>query len=742
LAYDFNQARWFRALRNALLGFDSWIDSTFFTLSADTAGLWRNFSGFMERFHVRGASRVAVELACEGLTLGVFGGLILVVLAQPAFRLTASGDWLKKTDLAVTFQDRFGKEVGRRGILHDDAVTLDQYPDYVVQAVLSTEDRRFYDHWGVDPIGLGRALTVNARSSGVVQGGSTLTQQLAKNLFLSNERTLTRKINEAFLAFWLESHLSKKQILQLYLDRAYMGGGTFGIQAASQFYFGRSVKDVSLAQAAMLAGLFKAPTKFAPHVNLPAARARALDVLNNMVVAGYLRENQIADAQRNPASPVDRSAEASTPDWYLDWAFNEIKALAESGKLGPDRVFTVRTALDSSLQKKAETTIDEMLRESGAAFHAKQGATIVLEPLGAVRALVGGRDYGASQFNRATDAQRQPGSSFKPYVYLTALMSGKFTPQTTVVDAPICIGNWCPKNYKGSYAGSMPLWNALAHSLNTVAVRLSIAIGDGRPKEGRARIIATARRLGVTAPLPDTQSLPLGADEVSPMDQATAYAAFANGGKRIKPFAALEIFNSRGELIYTHDRDGDQPQQVVEPRFINDLVWMMTQVVEQGTGRRAALDGVKVAGKTGTTNEYKDAWFCGYTGNFVGIVWYGNDDDLPMEKMTGGTLPAATWHDIMQFAHSGVDLKPLPGSTLVAEQGPVVQLTNTAGAQTLKVREQLSKKSSEALGSIENLMKTTAEKHGALDLTRPSRYASAESATAFARRRDAIVDLR
>jgi penicillin-binding protein 1A len=286
------------------------------------------------------------------------------------------------------------------------------------------------------------------------------------------------------------------------------------------------------------------------------------------------------------------------------------------------------------------------------------------------------------------------------------------------------------------------MWNALAHSLNTVAVRLSIAIGDGDAKKGRARIIATARRLGITAPLPDTQSLPLGADEVSPMDQATAYAAFANGGKRIKPYAALEIANSRGELIYTHDRDGEQPQQVIDPRNINDLVFMMTQVVEQGTGRRAILEGVKVAGKTGTTNEYKDAWFCGYTGNFVGVVWYGNDDDLPMERMTGGTLPAATWHDIMQFAHSGVDLKPLPGSNLIAEQGPVVQLTNTAGAQTLKVREQLSKKSSEALGSIENLMKATAQKHGALDLARPPRYAAAESATAFARRREAIVDLR
>ncbi len=707
LAYDVRNSRWFRVLRNALLALDSWIDSSMYNAGVEAADLWRDFSGFMENFHVRGATRVAVELACEALTLSVFGGLVLVVLAQPAVRLTASSDWLKKSDLAVTFQDRYGAEVGRRGILHDDAVTLDQYPDYVVQAVLATEDRRFFEHWGVDPIGLGRALTVNARSSGVVQGGSTLTQQLAKNLFLSNERTITRKINEAFLSFWLETHLAKRQILQLYLDRAYMGGGAFGIQAASQFYFGRSVKDVTLAQAAMLAGLFKAPTKFAPHMNLPAARARANDVLNNMVVAGYLKPNQIADAQRNPASAVDRSGETSSPDWYLDWAFTEVKALADAGKLGSERVVTVRLALDSGLQKKAETTIDQMLRDSGPGFHAKQGATVILEPLGAVRALVGGRDYAASQFNRAIDAQRQPGSSFKPYVYLTALQSG-FKPQSTVVDQPVCDGNWCPKNYGGSYSGSMPLWNALAHSLNTVAVQLTRSIGEGDWKRGRAKIIATAHRLGVTAPLPDTQSLPLGADEVKVMDQATGYAAFANGGKRIKPYAAMEIFNSRGDLIYSHDRDGEQPQQVVEQRFINDLVWMMTQVVEKGTGRRAALDGVTVAGKTGTTNEYKDAWFCGYTGNFVGVVWYGNDDDQPMEKMTGGTLPAATWHDIMQYAHSGVDLKPLPGLPLAGGQESAPQIS-ADDDRAPKRREQLSKKSSEALGSIEILLKSTAD---------------------------------
>ncbi len=740
MAYDFSTAKWFRALNNALLGIDSWIDSAFYSLGVESGELWRDFSAFMERFHARGGTRVAADLACEALTLGVFAGLVMVALAQPAFRLTAARDWLKQTDLAVTFDDRYGKEVGRRGILHDDAVPLDEYPDYVIQAVLATEDRRFYDHWGVDPIGLLRALTVNARASGVVQGGSTLTQQLAKNLFLSNERTLTRKINEAFLAFWLESHLAKKQILRLYLDRAYMGGGTFGIQAAAQFYFGRSIKDVTLAQAAMLAGLFKAPSKFAPSVNLPAARARANEVLNNMVIAGYLQENQIADALRHPAAPVDRGGESSAPNWYLDWAFSEVKALADAGKLGKDRVLTVRAALDSSLQQKAEDTIDQMLRENGPSANAHQAAAIVLQLDGAVRALVGGRDYAVSQFNRVTDAYRQPGSSFKPYVYLTALMSGKFNPDTEVVDAPICLGAWCPRNYGGKYWGRLPLWEALAHSLNTVAVRLSIAIGDGDARRGRKRIIATARRLGVTAPLPDTQSLPLGADEVKPMDQATAFSAFANGGKRVTPYAALEIYNSRGSLVYSHDRDGEKPLQVVDPFYIDELVSMMHQVVEQGTGRRAQLPGIEVAGKTGTTNDYKDAWFCGYTGNFVGVVWFGNDDGDPMNKVTGGTLPAATWHDIMQFAHVGVDLKPLPGMTLEAQQAPAAQAADAGGGPIVKLREQLSHKSSEALGTIENLMKSTGEIRGALGLPH-RRFAAAEMAAAPPRL-PPVVDLR
>jgi penicillin-binding protein 1A len=738
LRFNLDTSALARRLRHALLGADSWIDSQLFSAQAKAGRVWEDFSGFMENFHVRGASRAAVELACEALTLGVFGGLALVVAAQPAFKMTASDDWLKKTNLAVVFRDRTGVEVGRRGELHEDSVPIEQYPDYVIQALLSTEDRRFFDHWGIDPIGLVRALTVNARASGAVQGGSTLTQQLAKNLFLSNERTVGRKINEAFLAFWLESRLTKREILEHYLDRAYMGGGVFGIQAAARFYFGHSIKDVSLAEAAMLAGLFKAPTKYAPHINLPAARGRANDVLSNLVAAGYMTENQVAEARRNPASAIAHGDSEATPDWYLDWAFNEVKALMDAGKLGGDRVLNVKLALDSGLQKTAQETIDKMLRENGPTYNAHQAATVILEPDGAVHALVGGRDYGASQFNRAVDARRQPGSSFKPYVYLTALMSGKFTPQTTVVDAPICLGNWCPKNYGGSYSGAMPMWNALAHSLNTVAVRLSVAVGDGDAKKGRQKIIATARRLGVTAPLPDTQSLPLGADDVSVMDQATAYSAFANGGKRIKPYAAIEIANSRGDVIYRHDRDGEQPQQVVEPRFIEMLVSMMTQVVEQGTGGRAKLDGVKVAGKTGTTNEYKDAWFCGFTGNFVGAVWYGNDDDQSMQKMTGGTLPALTWHEIMQYAHTGVELKPLPGLTLIAAQE-----SRPGGEASAAVRrpDQLTRKASDALGAIEVLMKSASARRAELDLD-PTAVTTADAGGRGGGRTGAIIDLR
>ncbi len=443
---------------------------------------YERFSIFMDRFHVAGWKRGLVELTSEGATLGAGGLVLMLTLALPAFQETSDDDWLKKSELAMTILDRYGNEVGSRGIKHNDSVPLDQFPDHLVKAVLATEDRRFYEHFGIDIPGTFRALLINARAGGVVQGGSSLSQQLAKNLFLNNERTIERKVKEAFLAIWLETRLTKNEILKLYLDRAYMGGGAFGVDAAAQYYFNKSARDVNLAEAAMLAGLFKAPTRFAPHVNLPAARARANTVLDNLVEAGFMTEGQVFGARRTPASAVDRRDEHS-PNYYLDWAYDEMRKLVETfPKSMTERVFIVRTALDVNLQREAENAIENALRQHGKEYGASQAGTVIMEIDGAVRAMVGGRDYGVSQFNRTTDALRQPGSSFKPYVYAAALMSGKFKPTSTVVDSPVCIGNWCPHNYSNSYSGSMSLTSALTRSINTIAVKLSIAIGDGNPQ--------------------------------------------------------------------------------------------------------------------------------------------------------------------------------------------------------------------------------------------------------------------
>ncbi len=710
--------RLYKKAARAFRDVDAFFDSSLYDSRERARASYATLAAFMDRLHVSGWRRVLNEFCCEGANLALAGGFLALFLAIPAFQDTSSDDWLKKEDLAVTFLDSYGQEVGRRGIKHDDSVPLEQMPKYLIDAVLATEDRRFFEHVGIDFIGVFRALTANAKANGVVQGGSSITQQLAKNLFLSNQRTLTRKVKEAYLAVWLEGHLSKREILQLYLDRVYMGGGTFGIQAAAQFYFGKSVRDVTLAEAAMLAGLFKAPTKYAPHINLSAARARANDVLNNMVDAGYLTEGQIYAAVRNPATPVARSREAS-PDWYLDWAYDEVRKLADAGKLGNDRVLTVRTALDSNLQKYADATIENQLREYGHSYHVKQSAMVILDPSnGAVKTMVGGNDYGASQFNRAVDALRQPGSSFKPFVYLTALLTGKFHPNTMVVDAPVCIGDWCPHNFGNTYMGSVPLITALTHSLNTVAVRLSILIGDAYPvpghnnvfesaKRGRAKIVETARKMGISTPLVDTVSLPIGADEVTVMDMAGAYSTFANGGKRIFPFAAVEVSNSHGDVIYRHDRDTPPPQQVFPPGPILDMISMMRNVVQAGTGRRAALDNIDVAGKTGTTNGFKDAWFDGYTGNLVGIIWFGNDDDTPTNNMTGGSLPAMTWHEIMSYAHQGIELKPLPGAPPPAvAQAPPPSAPGVADSSGPRRPATLSRRSADVLATIEQTAKT------------------------------------
>ena len=546
------------------------------------------------------ASRKAlIDLTCEGVNVSIVVLLGVLALAQPAFRLTSDDDWLKRQELAVTFLDRYGVEVGRRGIKHDDAIPFDELPDHFIKAVLATEDRRFFDHFGIDVVGTLRALTVNAHAGGVVQGGSSITQQLAKNLFLTNERSVSRKINEAYLALWLEHHLTKKQILGLYLDRAYMGGGAFGVQAAAQYYFGKSARDINLPEAAMLAGLFKAPTKYSPGVNLPAARARANDVLSNLVDAGFMTEGQVYAARRNPATPVNQNG-VSSPDWYLDFAYEEVKALSDAGKLGNERVLTVRTGLDTGIQNKADVVIEDMLRVNAPAYNAHQAATVIADTDGLVRAMVGGRDYGASQFNRATDAARQPGSSFKIFVYLTALLTGKFHGDSNVDASGICIGDYCVHNFGGESGGAMPLYQALAQSYNTAAIWMSVKIGEvyWPPKEpyhegkiaelGRSKIVETARLMGLTTPLVDTVSLPVGADEVKMIDMVAANATLANGGRRATPYAAIEIRNSAGSVVYSHLADGPAPLQVLPPDKVAEMNNIMTHVLTEGTGRGCA----------------------------------------------------------------------------------------------------------------------------------------------------------
>ncbi len=718
---------WKTKLRHFLLDLDARIDSTLFSSGAGIRELYERYSTFMDRFYVGRWKRwVFIEPLSETATIGLGGLILMLALAVPAFRETADDDWLKKSDLAVTFLDRYGNVIGSRGIKHNDSIPLEEFPDHLIKATLATEDRRFYDHFGIDIAGTARALVTNAQAGGVRQGGSSITQQLAKNLFLSNERTIERKVNEAFLAVWLETRLTKNEILKLYLDRAYMGGGTFGVDGAAHFYFNKSARDVNLSEAAMLAGLFKAPTKYAPHINLPAARARANVVLDNLVEAGFMTEGQVFGARRNPATAVDRREEIS-PNYYLDWAFDEMRRLVNTfPKSYVERVFVVRTSIDMNVQRAAESTIENQLRQFGRDYHATQAATVIADLDGGVRAMVGGRDYGASQFNRAVDAMRQPGSSFKPYVYTTALLNG-FKPTSIIVDGPVCIGNWCPQNFGHSYSGAVTLTQAITRSINVVPVKLSIALGgkDG-PKAGRAKIVETARKFGIKAPLPDTPSLPIGSDEVSVVEHAVAYATFPNKGKAVAPHAVLEVRTGAGDLVWRWDRDGKKPSQAIPASVASDMAGMMSHVVDEGTARRAQLDGIPAAGKTGTTNAFRDAWFVGYTGNFTGAVWYGNDDYSPTNRMTGGSLPAQTWHDIMVVAHQGVEIHEVAGI------GPGRKLpSEAAAAAAAKAQEAnagpppiLTRRGADILVRVEKMMDDAAK-----SAARPSASDPAKPAT-------------
>jgi penicillin-binding protein 1A len=641
-----------RAKRHLLLRADSWIDSTVWNLGFKLSEIWEEITIFSRKFRVRGWKRIVVEVADEAMTFGTAGFVLLLALALPAFEETKE-DWRSRGDFAVTFLDRYGNVVGHRGIIHEDSVPFDQLPDHLVKAVLATEDRRFFSHFGIDFLGLARAMNENAKAGGVVQGGSTLTQQLAKNLFLTNERSLERKIKEAFLALWLEANLSKKEILSLYLDRAYMGGGTFGAAAAAQFYFGKNITQVNLAEAAMLAGLFKAPAKYAPHVNLPAARARANEVLTNLVQGGLMSEGQVVAARRNPASVIDRAA-ATAPDYFLDWAFEEVQKLADAGKLKKHSVI-VRTTIDMGLQQAAEEAMESGLREYGESYRVKQGALVMIENGGAVRAMVGGRDYGESQFNRATKAQRQPGSSFKLFTYTAAMEKG-FTPETMISDAPITWRGWSPQNYARSYKGRVTLLSAMAQSLNTVPVRLA------KDELGTEIIAETAKKMGVETPLRTDKTIPLGTSEVTVMDQATAYAVMPAGGVQSRRHGLAQVMDYEGDVLYDFARDEPPPARVVSEQATSSMNRILTQIPVIGTAKRAALDGgIVTGGKTGTSQSYRDAWFIGFTGNYTTAVWFGNDDFTSMNNMTGGSLPAMTFKKLMDYAHQGIELKPIPG---------------------------------------------------------------------------------
>jgi len=629
---------------------DAWVDSALFRAGRFIVRRAEGFSNFMRRFRVTGFSRAVFEVLGDGLTLGTGGMLVVLTLGLPAFEATKT-DWRSQGDYSVTFLDRYGNEIGKRGIRRSESVPLEDMPDHFIKAVLATEDRRFFEHFGIDILGTFRALVDDLRANAVVQGGSSISQQLAKNVFLSNERTIERKIKEAYLAIWLEANLSKQEILKLYLDRAYMGGGNFGVEAATQFYFGKSIKDVNLAEAAMLAGLFKAPEKYAPHVNLPAARQRANQVLTNLVESGFMTEGQVIGARRHPADVVPQAAATASPDYFLDWAFDQVRQLNLR-----DHTLTVRATVDMSLQHAVDDSIEEMLRQYGTAYRVTQSAAVVMEPDGAVRAMTGGRDYGDSQFNRTTDAFRQPGSSFKPIVYTTAMMNG-FTPDSIVEDAPICVAGagpiWCPHNFTPGYRGRITVTTAIINSINTVAVRLAQAVG-------REKIIDLAHRMGINNELRLTRSLPLGTSEVSPIDMAGVYGVFASGGYKTPPYAFTQIIGSNGDILYDRKRDAPPRERVLDDKIVAEMNGMLVQVPEKGTGRAAKLDGIRTAGKTGTTSGFRDAWFDGFTGNYVGIIWYGNDNFIPTARMTGGTLPAMTWHRFMQFAHTGIELKPIP----------------------------------------------------------------------------------
>jgi penicillin-binding protein 1A len=539
-----------------------------------------------------------------------------------------------------------GATLATRGDMGGAAVPIGELPDYVPNAFIAIEDRRFYSHRGIDPLGIARALVADVFRRGAAQGGSTITQQLAKNLFLTQERTVNRKLQEIVLALWLEHKFGKTQILELYLNRVYFGAGAYGIEGAAQRYFGKSARHLTLPEAAMLAGLVQAPSRLAPSHNLEGAQRRAALVIADMTELKMIAPSAAKLALAHPARAIKPPA-AGSVNYVADWVMDAVNDLI--GKFDQD--ITVETTIDPALQNAAEHALVDTLNQRGDKLNIDEGALVAMTPDGVVRALVGGRDYGQSQFNRAVDAKRQPGSSFKPFVYLTALEHG-LTPETVREDAPIAVKGWRPENFERQYLGPVTLRQALADSLNTVSVRLTLEFGP-------AAVVRTAYRLGIASILEPNASIALGTSEVSPLELVTAYATFANGGLAVSPHVIERIRGADGKTLY--DRSQQPLGRIVDARYVGMMNSMLHETLVSGTARAANFPGWQAAGKTGTSQDFRDAWFIGYTSHLVAGIWLGNDDNTPTKHAVGGGVPVEIWSRFMRAAHAGVAPAALPG---------------------------------------------------------------------------------
>ena len=571
------------------------------------------------------ATRRIILIFLSFLVITFAGWLLYCVLTLPDIDQAVA----RTRQPSTTITAENGNEVKTFGSVYSEVIRLNELPSYVPDAIISTEDRRFYAHFGFDIVAFTRAMLTNIFMGRYAQGGSTITQQVAKNLFLTSQKNIKRKTQELLLAFWLEHKFSKEQILTLYLNRVYLGAGTYGIEAASQKYFQKSSRDMNLLEAAIIAGMLKAPSRYNPIASAERAKARAKVVLQNMVNNDALTERQMKYALTLPVGE-DKSYKVQGADYFADWVYREVNDYIGER----DNDIYVYTTLDQKIQENAE----KILREAVLAAknrNVSEGAVVVLNKSGEVKAMVGGIDYRKSQFNRAVTALRQPGSAFKPFVYLTALQNG-WKREDRIDDVPLSIGKWKPENYDKKYYGSVTLDEALMKSLNLATVNLSESLS-------RKDIIRTAKKMGISTPVENTPSLALGTFEVKVIDMATAYSAKANGGYATWPHAIKEIYTRDGYQLY--QREADTENRILDAGAVKDLTKMLEKVISQGTGRRAKIPGF-AAGKTGTTQDYRDAWFVGFTDEYVIAVWVGNDDNSPMKGVTGGTLPAEIWRKI------------------------------------------------------------------------------------------------